>query len=459
MSLFNPVFNEQQPTQFKPGSVEGHLIKCLAFLYTSRTGDNYDACLHQLINLGLFGRYIERAGSKFKEIGVFACLAVLGSLLEFGSCKPKGAASRSLIRREFEDLKRRRQAERDRSTTTDAALRTINPPAEELTIHEIELSKGNVAQACKLVFGLLSVALRRPQDRNVQPMVHAYLAFINNLASSDAAMALLERDIPWSLIVAYLNHFANASTITSQVTREDFPKPPNDAIGRPLPEDFVLRGQIFTEGYFPETWFSDADIDDEERVLELPSMTAPRLERMLWNAHSIARRQKWMTLNSETKKFEETQFVRDLPSPEMSTTVVDPSVASTEVETLVLEPIEDEKTSFSISEPIDVPESPSKGRFKTEYELQPPHHSFVNKTPTILKREQKEDIEMTDPTLAKRETSEQTYRVGKSDYRSRASKEASGRKPTSRYMPTKKMDPAAGEYVRIVEDPGDATEP
>ena len=450
LSLFNPVFNEQQqPSQFKPGSVEGHLIKCLAFLYTGRIGDGYDVCLRQLLNLGLLNRYIERAGGRFKEIGIFICLSVLGSLLEFGSSRPQGT-SRSLIRRAFEEMKQARQAQSGLAPSAQSSIAI----REDLTSHEIEMSKRNIKQASKLVFGILAVALQRPQDKNLQPMAHAYLAFIRNLSSSDLAMQLLEREIPWSLVVAYLNHHASSTPITSQITREEFPKPSNGMIGRPLPEDFQLRGQIFMEDYYPATWFSDADVDDEERVLELPSMAAPRSERILWNGYNVAKRQKWMLFNNTTKTFEESAFAKSLPSPEALSTV-DPS--SMEAEALTSEPpMEDEKTSS-----FEVLESPPKSSkydyFDADVKSQSPRKAFTNK-PATVKTELESDVEMVDSNVIKQEA----VSPGKPEYREWTTSQdtKSGAKEVSPFANVKHYgsSKASSEHIRIFDgtDPTEA---
>ena len=57
---------------------------------------------------------------------------------------------------------------------------------------------------------------------------------------------------------------------------------PDQGVGQPLPEDFDIRGLPYAQDYFPKDWFPEAVVDDEERSMELPSMVAPRVERILW---------------------------------------------------------------------------------------------------------------------------------------------------------------------------------
>ena len=63
---------------------------------------------------------------------------------------------------------------------------------------------------------------------------------------------------------------------------------PEEALGRSLPENFCMRGELYTQQYFPEDWFSAAKIDDDERTLDLPSTVERRLERILWLGFRIA---------------------------------------------------------------------------------------------------------------------------------------------------------------------------
>ncbi len=134
---------------------------------------------------------------------------------------------------------------------------------------------------------MLAISLRRLGDRNVYPLVHVSIMFLFSLASVNKAMKYVEQDVPWGEICSFLNSLAKQDAFTSRVWTKEFPRPEN-AYGRPLPEDFAMRGRLYTGGFFPETWFSDAMVDDEERSLELPSMAAPRAERILWLGARIA---------------------------------------------------------------------------------------------------------------------------------------------------------------------------
>ncbi len=74
-----------------------------------------------------------------------------------------------------------------------------------------------------------------------------------------------------------------AKNLARVYARLDLVKFPQPEVGtsRPLFEDFPLRGQVYTVKYYPETWFSDRGVDEEERSLELPLINEPRVERIL----------------------------------------------------------------------------------------------------------------------------------------------------------------------------------
>ncbi len=94
--------------------------------------------------------------------------------------------------------------------------------------------------------------------------------------------------MPWYELAAYLNKLA-LHRLDDRLLGDSFPGPrdPREHI-RPLREDFAITGQVWTEHYLPEDWFQKAVVDDEDRDLELPSMTETRRERVLWLAVRIA---------------------------------------------------------------------------------------------------------------------------------------------------------------------------
>ncbi|KAK8095234.1 uncharacterized protein PG998_014458 [Apiospora kogelbergensis] len=71
----------------------------------------------------------------------------------------------------------------------------------------------------------------------------------------------------------------------------------------PLPEDFALRGLLWTNGYFPSDWYSNDNIDDDEKYFEVASMADERIERILWLGVYIAQHEKWLFYDEKSHQF------------------------------------------------------------------------------------------------------------------------------------------------------------
>ena len=296
-TLFTPVLDGKDSVYHRSPSMETVFIKAHGILFTGRSLDEFDDVIQQLRN-GLLDNYIGRVTAKFKEQGVFATVTNIAALFEYGAVKQRGV-HKSIFRLAFEEV----TSERNRKTSTqpmhpsteylnvDSCHSSSASPSQStfnnLTVSDIESSEIVISRASTIFSTTLSVSLQRIGDKNVFPLVHVSFVFLWSLLVVDKAMKYVERDVPWGEICSFLNTLAKPETMTPRVWGDGFPKP-SDGVGRPLPEDFVLRGQLYSQTYFPKNWFQEAMIDDEERALELPSMAAPRLERILWLGIRIA---------------------------------------------------------------------------------------------------------------------------------------------------------------------------
>ncbi|KAI4128089.1 MAG: hypothetical protein LQ347_004316 [Umbilicaria vellea] len=108
----------------------------------------------------------------------------------------------------------------------------------------------------------------------------------------------VKEDLPWGEMVSYLNtlarsHYATAMVEAEEFEAEEFPWH-SEGDGRPLTEDFIIRGQIWSQACLPNTWLEEAKVDDEEQSIELPSMAASRVERALAPGAHITFFEKWI---------------------------------------------------------------------------------------------------------------------------------------------------------------------
>lgn len=299
MTLFTPILNGKESAYHRSSSLETIFIKAHGLLFSARPFEEFDATVRQITD-GVLDSYIGRVTAKFKEQGVFAAVANIAALFEYGSLRQPGVP-RSIFRLAFDEVRMLKiqesksvahQLSDNLFDVNDAITRSSSANStqlnlEKLTSSEVQSSVNHISHASNLAFGTLLICLQRIGDKNVLPLVHVYFVFFMSLAAVEKAMVYVEKGIPWREICSFLNSLANPEALTSRVVGEAFPKP-DDGVGRPLPEDFIMRGQMYTQWYFPETWFKDAIIDDEERSLELPSMAAIRVERILWLGFHIA---------------------------------------------------------------------------------------------------------------------------------------------------------------------------
>jgi len=209
-------------------------------------------------------------------------------------------------------------------TTGESAIDTLLPPygsgqvdtvvAEEKdeieplenaatqSIQEISLNASK-----RLAFTILSLTLERVGDNNVMPHCHAWMVFLSHIINSVPAVRLIENEFPWRSLIEMLNELRvsyddEGDGDDDKIVSKAFPVP-DKGVGRPLPEDYNLRGFDWAKRYFPARWFEDGQIDNEERTQELPSMTNIRRERILWLAMRVCAADDWIKYDSGSKTF------------------------------------------------------------------------------------------------------------------------------------------------------------
>ena len=142
----------------------------------------------------------------------------------------------------------------------------------------------------------LYIALRRRGDPNVLPLVSGVLVYFWALSSSPKGAAYLNRFVQWELVASFVNalsdgldhdiyiNFLQCSTLSQT----------DDS---PLPEDYFQRGQIYSTGLYPSTWFAKAPVDVDERFIEQSTFTKRRAFRIKWLAGRIAMLQQTVLLS------------------------------------------------------------------------------------------------------------------------------------------------------------------
>lgn len=131
-------------------------------------------------------------------------------------------------------------------------------------------------------------------------------------------MRLLEIKFPWQSLTVMLNTLLVPYGTPDRIENPTFPLPVKDDV-RPFPEDFALRGLLWSDGYYPDQWFSNDKIDDEEKYLEVASMTDDRKERILWLACRVASAGSWIYYDRNSRQFSTSPIEEPTPASRSST--------------------------------------------------------------------------------------------------------------------------------------------
>ena len=158
-------------------------------------------------------------------------------------------------------------------------------------------------QSLSLAVQTLEIVIQRWGDMNILPFIHTQMVFIHHLSKFPSAMKHIEQKYPWKLIATMLNYLKQSCKTEPRMDGEAFPGAENQDHYRPLPEDYAMRGLIYTEEYFPLNWFAGEAVEEDEKYFEQASMVDVRKERILWIGRQIAKQGKWIIWEAESAKF------------------------------------------------------------------------------------------------------------------------------------------------------------
>lgn len=282
LTLFDPIVERQSnSSQAVPNDIA--FIKAHGLLFKGRPLNQVHAAIDEFCN-GIDAN-IGRITAKFKEQGVQMAITNLSSMYNYGATDsplrlvyqehagitsslqglPHPAAAPVQGSSSGNNLRPLFKAERGTDYTAD-----FNVPAKNARFQV----------ACHLNFVTMKYALRRIGDRNVLLHVHAEMVFIASLGPIRYDMSAILRQVPWSDLVTFLNVLAKSENLEARSSLPTFA--PGEGDNRPLPEDYLIRGQIWAQSsYFPTNWFDLAQ-DEEERCLEAPSVVKARTDRVLY---------------------------------------------------------------------------------------------------------------------------------------------------------------------------------
>ena len=272
------LFGGAEPAYHRSLPADTMFIRIHGMLFSRSSLESFNDAVDQL--LPSLDIQIGRVTAKWKDQGVFMAVTNIAALFEYGLAD-------AILTQAFKKAKHgpgepveaaTKEIQQDPHIgAVDPSPAKINTPSSLLTI----------SLASHLTFSILKLAIQRTGDKNILPHAHVSLVFLLSLSAVPQAMDYIEKDVPWHELASFLSSLAKSNDIDPRNEDPHFPQP-EKGVGRPLPEDFAINGQIWSQGYHPSGWFENAMVDDEERSLELPSMAAPRIERIFWLGIRIA---------------------------------------------------------------------------------------------------------------------------------------------------------------------------
>ncbi|KAK5991255.1 EST/SMG-like 1-like protein [Cladobotryum mycophilum] len=273
MTLFDPVLSSSSP-RLEP--IDAAFVRIHAIFFSGKSKDQLDSSLSQFYTL-LDGQ-IARTTKGWLESGYFIGISIACSLLGYGD--------------EFNVLKCAISSKRDES---EAA-----PPGGI-----VSGATPNETFEQTLVFAIRTyeIITRRWGDMNILSYLHTTLVFLHHMTKFPTAMSHIETKFPWKLTALMLNYLKQSCKVEVRMESEKFPGALKNELPRPLPEDYALRGLVYTGEYFPADWFSNDKVDDDEKYFELASMIHERKERILWLGRRIASMDKWLKWDEQVCEF------------------------------------------------------------------------------------------------------------------------------------------------------------
>jgi hypothetical protein len=277
LTLFDPVLNaENGQGQYRLPPLDTAFIRAHAHLFTNRTMDRFDTAVKEF--LGLLDSQIGRVTKKFLEQGYQISISNAVAVLSFGS-------------------------------KDNPIMKAIAPAAADKTDVQMEGTEDESSPsmvAFRHAEGLnnsaLDIVLQRIGDPNCLSYIHCSLVFIYRMSHFSGAMDLLAPAFPWQSLAIFLNTLLTSYVTLDRIQDDKLPMPEKDDV-RPFPEDYAMRGLLYTEKFYPEKWFLSEKTDEEEKFHELPSMVEQRRERILWLGCRIADAGSWIRFDSSRPKF------------------------------------------------------------------------------------------------------------------------------------------------------------
>ncbi|KAI9040660.1 uncharacterized protein KD926_007876 [Aspergillus affinis] len=301
--LFNPLLKDPRVVRYP--QVMAGFVTAHGYLFGRNTSERFFSAAENFLS-GL-DNYIPRVGGIFKMQGVYIAASNFAAMLEYGS-------TNALLSNEFRlasTTQSRPLEDIDSSVSRDWT--SVNDPQKVaddfLALDDPESPSRLIYYGSYLAFQTFSIFLDQIGDKNIYAALHLSLAFLWCLTRTSGGMKYAELVVPWRRIVAFLNTMFSPLLDMSLVEKAEFPISDET---KWIPEDFLIRGHIWSQVYYPPSFFEGSPTEDDGRNIEMPSLKISRMYRCLWLGVRLAKFDRWMTYDSILQKFSVTPFALEL---------------------------------------------------------------------------------------------------------------------------------------------------
>jgi hypothetical protein len=287
-TLLDPILGRTQATYFPPVPVDATFIKAHGYLFINESTEVFDPPANEFLDQ--LDTHIGRVTARWKEQGTYIGVTNIAALFGYGS-------EVSVLRKMFDSYlrslnSRHSQPVNVQDDSSHGPTAPSTPPSDtfEDSLPPLDLTldlTDTFTNARRLTFAVFRLVLQRLGDNNVYPHIHIIMSFLYSLTRLPYDVSIILEEVPWNELALFLNTLARVDNSLTAAQLSSFPQS-QDRDRRPLPEDYLIQGQIWSEIYFPSDWFN-VSIDEEERSLELASTGKTRVDRMIWLGCEIAK--------------------------------------------------------------------------------------------------------------------------------------------------------------------------
>jgi hypothetical protein len=286
--LFNPLLDAAKTANSRHPPLVMAFVSAHGIIFTKGSVNQFIGLVDTF--LCLLDKYVGRVGAIFREQGVYIASSNYAAIFEYG--QPDAIIPPMFDQKTMQSINslERHKSARQFWDSSNGSISSRPDPyftsgsiSEETNFTE---SPQILSYASHLAFSTLAIILERLGDKNVLPHVHTSFSFLWCLALNPKSMMYIETEVPWARIAVFLNTLIRHDTDIVKIESEEFPYS-ETGTAQQLPEDFLIRGQSWSQLYYPRNFFRDTS-DDETRSIELPSVIVPRTHRCLWLGVRIA---------------------------------------------------------------------------------------------------------------------------------------------------------------------------